>query len=120
MSISSVEEFLSALCKNNVFSAAMAGFMREWGNDYPATILFSTFGKTIADNFEGFMPDERMHLFLVVEDGMESSDIHLRTYIATGLLEALYSRSQSLENWDELSKLLGVASKRYVNEWTAL
>ena len=119
MSISSVGEFLSALCKNNALDSAMADFIREWGSDYPVTILFSTLGKTIAENFEGFQPTERVHLFLVVEEGMESGDIHLRTYIATGLLEALYSRSQSLENWDELSKLLGVASKRYVNEWTA-
>jgi len=120
MGISSVEEFLSALCNINVLGAAMASFMGDWGNNYPATILFSTLGKTIADNIEEFMPEERMHLFLVVEDGMGSSDIHLRTYIATGLLEALYSRSQTLENWGELSKLLGAASKRYLNEWTAM
>lgn len=116
--MNSVEEFVSALCKNVAIDVVAAEFLREWGDGYPATLLFSAFGKTIADNFGEVAADERMRLFSVVEDGMKSNDIRLRTYIATGLLEALYSRSHSLRNWDELSKFLGVASMRYIDEWT--
>lgn len=116
--MNSVEEFLFALSKNKKMGVVISEFLQEWGTNYPTTLLFSAFGKAIADNFLRFASDEKMYLFSVIESAMKSNDVHLRTCTATGLLESLYSRSQSLGSWDEISILLDVASRRYIDEWT--
>lgn len=116
--MNNVDEFMFSLCKNKKMEAVSSEFLQEWGANYPTTLLFSAFGKAIADNFLRLTFDEKKHLFSTVESAMNSDDIHLRTCTATGLLESLYSRSQSLGSWGEISIFLNLASRRYIDEWT--
>ena len=113
------EEFMSDFCKNEKMAIERAIFIREWEDSPPYTILFAIFGEKFVEDFDIRATDEQMRLLLVIEGGMNTSDVDLRNYVATGLLEALYSHSKRLGKWEEISKFLGKNSIGYIDAWNA-
>ncbi|RBY08831.1 hypothetical protein DS983_26300 [Escherichia coli] len=77
----------------------------------PVVMLFSQIGKTIVKNFYEMGDIEREKIFKHVEDGMVSIDDELATVVATGLIEAIVTATDSNSLlWKDVSKFLGDAA----------
>ncbi|HAI5548535.1 TPA: hypothetical protein ACRUNH_000851 [Escherichia coli] len=84
----------------------------------PVVMLFSQVGKTIVKNFYEMGDIEREKIFKHVEDGMVSLDDELATVVATGLIEAIVTATDSNSLlWQDLSKFLGDKSKSHALVW---
>jgi hypothetical protein len=115
------EDFVADLVRINFLRIAKEEAIKEWDADIPTTLLFATFGKVIAERFDEFLLKERFFVFDRVEAGMRSSDTMLKTLIATGLLEALFSQCTSdIDLWKRIDAQLGDASRDYLIEWGRL
>jgi len=114
-------EFIVGLDKVALIRKARAEAIEDWGEDIPATLLFSKLGKAIASNFRSFSLEERTHIFEVVESGMLSTENDLKTLVATGLLEAVASWCVSDSDLEQqVDEALGQESKKYLlelNKW---
>lgn len=84
----------------------------------PVTIAFGDVGDAIVENLTTFSAEVRQKLFASIESGVTSPDVDLSTAMATGLVEALVSRSDRVPgSWEELESLLGPASKDHALWW---
>ncbi|AXE96286.1 hypothetical protein SB778_31730 [Paraburkholderia sp. SIMBA_050] len=111
-------EFVSDLTEVEPLRLAKDEAVEEWGVDIPRTLLFSRLGKAIAENFDRFSFDERIFVFNLVELGMKTKNDELKTLVATGLLESLYTRaSRDPVLWGRLDGQLGNISKQYLLDW---
>lgn len=117
----SSDDFVADLTQIEFLRTARNEALEEWGGDVPPTLLFSAFGRCIAERFEDFAPQDRVHIFGLVEAGVMSSDTSLKTLVATGLLEALFSHGSSNDCiWPQIDAQLGAASKDYLAAWGKL
>lgn len=95
--------------------------IEDWGDDVPPTLLFSGFGKAIAENLVNLSFEDRVRIFEIIECGMKSKDENLKTLLATGLLEALDARCSVDANLcGKVNEVLGDESKKYLfalNKW---
>jgi hypothetical protein len=84
----------------------------------PVTIIFAAIGKELVRQFDSIKNEKKLEVFQCIEDGINSSDINLRTAVATGIIEALVSESTENEDlWLRIEQQLGVSSKHYVLSW---
>ena len=116
-----LQDYLAELSRVALLGKARAKAEAEWGSDIPTTVLFSALGRAIVDAFASLSPNEQSAVFCLIESGVTSSDIPLRTYVASGLLEALYSRgSRNRELWPKIEQCLLPASRAYLAAWCAV
>ncbi len=81
-------------------------------------LLVSSFGGNLGFEIDSFDEIERTRLFALIEAGMCSDDDSTSTAIATGLLEAMVSRSSQFpEKWEIVKSLMGPESIGYVTAW---
>ncbi|MBK9579204.1 MAG: hypothetical protein IPO40_19210 [Fibrobacteres bacterium] len=81
-------------------------------------LLVSSFGGALGFEIDSFDDLEKARLFALIEAGVCSEDESTSTAIATGLLEAMVSRSfQFPEKWEMVKSLMGPESIRYVTAW---
>lgn len=111
------QEFLLELDRCDVLRSARALAFEEYGKDIPITLLFGRLGRVLADHTEKIDADDRAHVFQVIENGMASSEKVIKAYVATGLLEALYSRASRAGRWKQIEGCLGPLSTAYLMEW---
>jgi hypothetical protein len=98
-------------------SSARRETLEEWGEDIPTTVLFGRLGKALAEHIEEVNLEGRAHIFQVIEDGLDDTDVALKTLVATGFLEALHLRAAAIPGrWEQLSDCLGPRSKSYLIE----
>jgi hypothetical protein len=112
-------KFVEKLVSIESLRSAKEEAIEEWGEDIPVTLLFSILGRKIAEAFF-LMPDaDREKVFVMVEACMKEHDEELKTYVATGLLESLYS--QASRSGPQLQMLieekLGESSRGYLLAW---
>ncbi|MGR4036897.1 hypothetical protein LB437_21495 [Escherichia coli] len=83
----------------------------------PVVMLFSQIGKTIVKIFMKWVILKEK-IFKHVEDGMVSIDDELATVVATGLIEAIVTATDSNSLlWKDVSKFLGDKSKSHALVW---
>ncbi len=84
----------------------------------PITVAFSEVGAEIADHFNEFPAVVREKIFAKIEEGMTSSDMALRTAVATGLIESLVTEANNrVELWKQLEEYLGPDSAKHAFAW---
>lgn len=89
-----------------------------WGEDYPITLLFSALGKSMVKNFDLYTNNQKEKVFSLVEEVMSNGNDIMKSYVATGFLEALTSEAKRKGVWDKLLGLLGEKSKQYIDAWS--
>jgi hypothetical protein len=113
--MSTWHDFVGELAKLEFARAARKQAVDDWGSDIPATLLFSTLGKAIANRLRVLTAEEKAAVFCLIEKGMQSDDSALRTLVATGLLESLASQIVKDAELETLTNtLLGAESRRYL------
>jgi|GEM_PF-1352556 len=92
-----------------------ANLLDYWEPDFPpATVLFSSFGKQLARQYDEMSQDEKRAIFNLVEKGLESDDLVLVAALATGFVEALLMVSTSNEGlWNRIEYDLGERAKHH-------
>lgn len=111
-------DFISVLTEVELLKLVKDEAIEEWGRDIPKSLMFSRFGKGIANNFDRFLPDDRDHIFNVIERGMGAKQDDLKTLVATGLLEALYMQSsRDVMLWERVHEKLREKSRQYLIDW---
>ena len=112
------QDFIVRLTKIDLLRLARDEVIEDWGNNIPVTLLFASLGKKIVEHFDEFSTVERLDIFNVVENGMKTSDDALKAFMATGLLEALFSRASSEAFlWERIDEQLGERSRNYLVAW---
>lgn len=112
------EDFISDLAKIDLLKLVKDEAIDEWGGSIPKSLIFSKFGKGIADNFDGFSAAERDKIFNAIECAMQLKQDDLKTLVATGLLESLYMRaSRDAMLWEQVHEKLGEKSRQYLLDW---
>lgn len=90
-----------------------------WAPDQvPVTIMFAAIGKELVRQFDSLPNEKKSAVFQYIEDGIDSSDINLKTAVATGVIEALVSESKENEDlWLRIEHQLGLSSRHYALSW---
>lgn len=113
--MSTWHDFVGELAKMEFAREAKRQAIEDWGADIPATLLFSTLGKAIANHLRELSADELSAVFRLIENGMESGDGGLKALVATGLLESFASQvSRDTELQSLANTHLGVESRKYL------
>lgn len=114
--------FIEELGDVKCIKEAIKEAFQDWGNDIPATILFSIIGKKIASEFSQIEKSEATFIFEKIEVGMtEENDEIFKSYLSTGLLQALYIRATTVNNnWEKIQKSIGAKSNLYLTQWAKL
>ena len=112
------KDFIAHLTKIDSLRLARDEAIGDWGEGIPTTLLFASMGKKVAEYFDEFSLDDRLYIFNVIEDGMKTNNDALKTFVATGLLEALFSRaSGDVLLWERIDVQLGEVSRNYLIAW---
>lgn len=89
-------------------------------NDPPVTTLFAALGDRIAEDFDSTSVDVNQQIFRLIEEAMCSSDYHLVTAVATGLIEAIVTQTARNEGlWLRISSMFGERSLHHAKAWLA-
>lgn len=112
-----MEELLGVLARSELFKAAAATIVADYGKDVPLAVLYGGLGRTLAQEFNSLSPAERAQVCDAVEDAMDSGETRRVELVATGLLEALFTASVALSCWDQVEPLLGMRSRDYLSAW---
>jgi hypothetical protein len=102
-----------------VLNEKLTRCIKYWGDETPPPIVaFGDIGDAIVDNLTALSGEVRQKVFASIESGMTDPDDDIRTAMATGLIEALISRSDGKPGlWAEIESLLGPDSKKYALAW---
>lgn len=112
------EIFICNLIQINRLMRGRDKALEMWGDDIPSTVLFSYLGKDIIENFDAFSEEQKIYIFNIIEKGMSSNNEELVASVATGLLEAAYSKSKQINfSWKKIELFLGEKSKKYLLDW---
>lgn len=88
------------------------------GLDNLVTVLFGYFGHAIVKNYASFTNAEKQYIFSTIESGVSSSDKKLANAVATGLLEAIYSKANKTPMlWQRIDSNLLAESRSYILAW---
>ncbi|KWZ42669.1 hypothetical protein WS72_07160 [Burkholderia savannae] len=112
------KDFVAALTKIESLRLARDEAVEDWGVDIPTTLLFGKLGKSIAERFDEYSPEDRTCIFDTIERGMRAEDVDLKTFVATGLLESLYA--QAHKDGALLMRMdvqFGDVSRAYLKDW---
>ncbi|WP_349656644.1 hypothetical protein [Xanthomonas sp. 10-10] len=91
--------------------------LKEWGEDIPWTLIFSSLGRYFVNDFNLLHEKNRNNIFHLIKVAMEKKG-SLSTSVATGLLEELHKSSMknsALAN--EIRGRLDTESSRYLEAW---
>ncbi len=89
-------------------------------NEPPVTALFEALGDRIAEDFDSASLDVNQQVFHLIEEAMGSGDSHLVTAVATGLIEAIVTRTARSEGlWLRIFPMLGERSLHHAKAWMA-
>jgi hypothetical protein len=114
------EDFVCDLTKIELLRIIKNEAIKDWGEDIPKSLIFSKLGKGVVDKIDDFSPSERGYVFVTIENGMQTMNEDLKTLVATGLLESLYTRASSdVALWERVHNQLGELSKQYLLDWCA-
>ncbi len=116
--MNSFKNFIDEMSKIERIRIVVNELNDDWGNNVPITILFSGIGIFVVNYFDKLSDLDKGYIFDRIEYGLNSGDDSLKTAIATGFLEALYSRSS--ENkvlWGRIEAHLGKKSREYIVAW---
>ncbi|HEV2695902.1 MAG TPA: hypothetical protein VG347_23635 [Verrucomicrobiae bacterium] len=93
--------------------------LQDWGNETPpVTIIFAEVGEAIVENFATIHGEARKKIFILIENGMTSSNLGVKTAVATGLVEAMVAGADKKPDlWVEFKKLFGAASLKHAEAW---
>jgi hypothetical protein len=84
----------------------------------PVIVLFAALGKELARQFDAVAHKDKENIFQLIEDGMTSDDVALRTAVATGIIEALIGATGVDEIlWSRISLQLGDVSRHHAEAW---
>ena len=91
----------------------------EWmPENPPLTILFGALGDQVIENLSGREEAANRRIFQLVETAMASDDEELRTAVATGLIEAVVTKTDGKEAlWQYALSLFGDLSKKHAEWW---
>lgn len=119
METSNVQFIEKLLQKSEYLKEITEKIVEYWSPDpVPTIILFSEIGREFAQRFETLTSEEIEQISHLVEEGMSSGDDVLKTAIATGMVEAIFSEAYKHEGLSQKIGLhLGNVSKRYVDAW---
>ncbi|MDN7430082.1 MULTISPECIES: hypothetical protein [unclassified Burkholderia] len=112
------KDFVADLTKIESLRLARDEAIEDWGVDIPTTLLFGKLGKSVAARFDEYSPEDRTYIFETIERGMTAENVDLKTFVATGLLEALYA--QAHRDGALLSRMevqFGDVSRAYLKDW---
>ncbi|WP_175817701.1 hypothetical protein [Burkholderia diffusa] len=87
------KDFVADLMKIESLRLARDEAVEDWGEDIPTTLLFGNLGKSVAERFDEYSPEDRAYIFDTIERGMRAENVDLKTFVATGLLESLYAQA---------------------------
>ncbi|GLS05440.1 hypothetical protein GCM10007860_25930 [Chitiniphilus shinanonensis] len=112
------KDFVESLSQIECVAAFRVEAFDDWGDDIPITVLFSYFGRGIARRFCSLSEGERDYVFEKIEAGVTSENTELAAYVATGLLEAMYSEAiKNKDLWEKMENFLQIQSKAYLKSW---
>ncbi len=108
-------DVVEALIQVQTLRAVREKAIEDWGVDVPNTVLFGAFGRGIANNFNSLSFEEKRDVFEIVESQMNNANENARSFVAAGLLEALYNSSRKdVLLWPQITRHLGVSSRNYL------
>ena len=116
------EVFLGSLIDaSSGIRAAYQEVQDEWlPEEPPITRLYAALGYRIAEEFPSADVATNRHIFSLIEEAMEKGDRNLMVAVATGLIEALATRSSQIENlWQQIEPHLGPRSLHHAEAWLA-
>ncbi|EAZ4878610.1 hypothetical protein CBX33_21885 [Salmonella enterica] len=104
---------------SDFISKTISSVNEYWVPDEPPLImLFSQIGKSLVTIFPELDYVKKELLFKYIEDGMTSNNEELATAVATGLVEAIVTSTDSNQHlWEEIEGLLGINSKEHALAW---
>ncbi|RYF31150.1 MAG: hypothetical protein EOO23_03415 [Comamonadaceae bacterium] len=113
-------QFIEKLMQTSQFLKNIGKTTKEyWEPDLPpVTILFAAFGNELVRRFDVMETESKDIAFRLIEEGMNSQNIVLKTAVATGMIEALVSKAcEDAELWSRIEGQLGSLSKKHAKEW---
>ncbi len=114
------EDFLGSLAAISVgVRATHQEVLDEWSpEEPPVTTLFAALGDRIAEDFDNADGNTNRQVFSLIEEAMEGGDSGLVTAVATGLIEALVTRTARDEGlWKRMTPFLGTKSLHHAEAW---
>ncbi|WP_334046675.1 hypothetical protein [Burkholderia cepacia] len=112
------KDFVVDLMKIESLRLARDETVENWGADIPTTLLFGRLGKSVAERFDEYSPEDRAYIFDTIERGMRSKSVDLKTFVATGLLESLYTQARGDDAFlTRMEVQLGSVSRAYLRDW---
>lgn len=113
-------EFIASLVKqSDGLQLAYCETLAFWAPETPPmTTLFAALGDRIAEDFNSVSTEVNRQTFRLIEDGMSSKDQKLVTAVATGLIEAIVSKTAPQKDvWNRLSLMFGDLSRMHAEAW---
>lgn len=112
-------DFFCALDDIEKIKEIRCNLIDSWGEDYPITLLFSDLGKSVVRNFDFYTTSQKERIFSLAEEVMSDDNEIMKSYVATGFLEALTLEAKRNGVWNKFSNLLGERSKQYIDAWSS-
>ncbi|WP_186065381.1 DUF7674 family protein [Burkholderia gladioli] len=111
-------DFVDEFMRVDFLKSTINEFFDDWGEGGPMTVLFSSMGKRIVSQFNDCRDDDLILIFNSIELAMIEGDAALKSLVATGILEAIYSKAHDdVLLWRRINGWLGQESRRYLVEW---
>ena len=120
MSYKSMMRFAESMLSHSAFLRGQCHDLDDYRDpEAPLAIpLLGHFGVTIAANFDTIPPGEWKTLSAMIEQGLASGDEDVGTAVATGLVEGLIHRAETVENlWPRIEAALGSAARSYADAY---
>ena len=120
MSIESMMRFADLMLSRSAFLRDRCGDLEEYTDpEHPLPIsLLGRFGGEIATNFDTISPGDWATLSAMIEQGLASDDEDVGTAVATGLIEGLIHRAETVENlWPRIEAGLGSGARSYADAY---
>ena len=120
MSYNSMMRFAMSMHSRSTFLRDHCRDLEEYTDpEYPLAIcLLGHFGGVIATNFDEISPGEWAALSAMIEQGLASDDEDVGTAVATGLIEGLIHRAETVANlWPRIEAALGSEARSYADAY---
>lgn len=83
----------------------------------PITIAYAELGHVIVDIFSSLDNEAKEKIFQHIENGINSNNDSLATAVATGLIEAIVSRSDKDGSWPKILNYFLTYSREHAMRW---
>jgi len=115
-----LQEFVESLIEQSIeLRAVYQESVEYWAPDVPPiTIILGELGRQIVDGLNDVEPEVNRRIFQLIEAAMKSADGDLQTAVASGLIEAIVTRTDQDEHvWEIVSSMLGELSRKHAESW---